>query len=78
MSEPVPLIRCTMPKPCGHCWYCLKHARTFPAVLWQASAYADCLYPGRASARAMRAVTDVWARLDALHPSRDTVIDLGK
>jgi len=21
----VPLIRCTMPKPCGQCWYCQQH-----------------------------------------------------
>jgi hypothetical protein len=23
--KPVPNIRCTMPKPCGHCHYCKVH-----------------------------------------------------
>jgi hypothetical protein len=26
MMPLVPLIRCTNPKPCGHCWYCQKAA----------------------------------------------------
>lgn len=27
----VPLIRCTMPKPCGHCHYCMvrKHGELY-------------------------------------------------
>lgn len=31
MSEPVPLIRCTMVPPCGKCWYCEQAAKPKPA-----------------------------------------------
>lgn len=26
-GKPLPLIRCTQPTPCGHCWYCNEHAK---------------------------------------------------
>lgn len=24
---PLPLIRCTVKPPCGHCWYCKEHEK---------------------------------------------------
>lgn len=25
LSKPLAPIRCTLPKPCGNCWYCRVH-----------------------------------------------------
>jgi 7-cyano-7-deazaguanine synthase in queuosine biosynthesis len=35
----VPLIRCTLPTPCGRCWYCLQRKSGWPKLgLYQAGA----------------------------------------
>ena len=32
LKESLPLIRCTFPKPCGKCWYCLEHKKLALAI----------------------------------------------
>jgi hypothetical protein len=41
---PVSLILCTMPLPCGHCWYCRQRPRQYVTVNYQrgeVSVYLD-------------------------------------